>query len=552
MIQTKDVMASLPLVASILGDKYGVKVSVGGDRACTDGNTIILPTLPLDCDAQLLALARGFVDHEAGHIRHTNFQLLQESKLSPLQKHLWNTLEDWRCENALAAIFPGCRQHFRWLIDHHFGQDTSKAGGNNPALSVLNYVLYTVRAWDVPSIEKPRLHAASIVQKAYPGLTDALDSILTRVQQHSPDTQATISYALEMAAIIEQYAQSKPSPQKQSKPQEDSTNSASQSEEGTCSDSQADSQQASPSSAPGAQAHGRTDARRQLQKMLQADEEDLPKHMGEQLASALSAQSVPTVHGIRVANTGIKHVSALPQHALEESLRNSRALRTRLHGLLQAKTQQPCVVGRRGKLHAPRLYGLVTHNPRVFLKRGEKKEVSTAVHILLDCSGSMGGYKMELACRACFAVATALYQCSGVNVGVTAFPVGSRTDGIAVYPMLKHGDRMHNNFQTSAMGFTPLAEALWWVLQNMHPLKEDRKIILILSDGMPDSVMAARHAVDHAKMLGFEVMGLGIQDNSMEMLLPAHSKVIHDLASLPPVMFTMLQQALLHSQGESR
>ncbi len=65
MIRTKDVLSCLPLVASILGDRYGVQVRIGGKDACTDGKIIYLPALPMDCEPEVLALAKGFCDHEA-------------------------------------------------------------------------------------------------------------------------------------------------------------------------------------------------------------------------------------------------------------------------------------------------------------------------------------------------------------------------------------------------------------------------------------------------------------------------------------------------------
>ncbi len=69
-------------------------------------------------------MARGYLDHEAGHVRDTDFQALKDASLSPLEKHVWNTLEDYRVEHKLASIFPGCRQNFDWLIAHIFGAET--------------------------------------------------------------------------------------------------------------------------------------------------------------------------------------------------------------------------------------------------------------------------------------------------------------------------------------------------------------------------------------------------------------------------------------------
>ncbi len=71
--------------------------------------------------------------------------------LLAVQKYLWNALEDWRVENALAKIYPGCKGNFHKLIEEHFGkhkQTPYERAGQNPALSLLSYVLLTVRAWD--------------------------------------------------------------------------------------------------------------------------------------------------------------------------------------------------------------------------------------------------------------------------------------------------------------------------------------------------------------------------------------------------------------------
>ena len=65
MIDTRAVMRSLPLVASVLGRKYGVQVEMGGADAYTDGKTIHLPALPSEVPDTLLAMARGYLDHGA-------------------------------------------------------------------------------------------------------------------------------------------------------------------------------------------------------------------------------------------------------------------------------------------------------------------------------------------------------------------------------------------------------------------------------------------------------------------------------------------------------
>ena len=97
----KHIIKALPLLASVLGRKYGVEVRIGGDQAFTNGNIIQLPSLPLDGDENVIGLLRGYLDHEAAHIRATDFDALSTASVTPLEKHIWNMLEDHRVENVL-------------------------------------------------------------------------------------------------------------------------------------------------------------------------------------------------------------------------------------------------------------------------------------------------------------------------------------------------------------------------------------------------------------------------------------------------------------------
>ena len=110
---------------------------------------------------------------------------------------------------------------------------------------------------------------------------------------------------------------------------------------------------------------------------------------------------------------------------------------------------------------------------------------------------------------------------------------------------MRHGQKVPDSFDINASGGTPLAAALWWVMQTMLFLREQRKIILIITDGVPDSTHAAIHAVTVAQNLGFEMYGLGIHDEHIVKLLPQTSRVINDLPDLAPTIFDLLQDALL-------
>ena len=196
MLKQKDIMECLPLLASVLGNQYGVTVEIGGSEAYTDGKTIHLPALPLDFEPELIIMIRGFTDHESAHIRETDFETLRKANLTPFQHNLFNILEDWRIEERLSARYPGCRENFRHLIQKLFG--TQKAGDTNPAFSILNTILLTVRSWSVNAIIPRRESVAKTMERHYPGLRKALDGILDRGRDSCKDTEECIRYALEL------------------------------------------------------------------------------------------------------------------------------------------------------------------------------------------------------------------------------------------------------------------------------------------------------------------------------------------------------------------
>jgi len=107
--------------SSVFGRKHDVQVVFSGDDACTDGSTVVLPSLALDQDVsdEHAAVMRGYVDHEAGHIRHTDFKAGQKlhdecrasgNKLLP---QIVNALEDIRLERLVMDEYPGAEKNIR-------------------------------------------------------------------------------------------------------------------------------------------------------------------------------------------------------------------------------------------------------------------------------------------------------------------------------------------------------------------------------------------------------------------------------------------------------
>ena len=579
-IRNKDVLRCLPLLASVLGDQYGVEVRIGGDTAATNGRIIRLPSLSLEADEIVLALARGYIDHESAHIRYTNHAAVHAARMDTVTRHLWNSIEDWRIENRLAEVFPGCRQNLHWLMRRLFlgkrKKDVEMAEKKFPAISVLHYVLYTVRAWDVPDINKPRQVERKKLDALFPGMAVQLDAILDRVRRHCPDTEAVIDYARELAECIRKWIPQ--NPERQSAPPPEDRNSNHTKDKGTQPEDDAlqrgdESQgqshrESSPSQTKDEQAEGSDYAASQSQQataqglaatasqdalhdLFRLDASKLPPSVGDVLAGELQANAANDVHTqLVVARAVERKRSSLTDEDKRKAIRASTALRTRLQGLLQAQTLRQCQMGRRGRLHTSSLYRLSVGNPRVFLRESERHGLDTAVHILLDGSGSMRGEPMRLASLSCYAVARSLEMIPGVSVGATLFPATMSSSDVC--PLVRHGEMVSDRFGISATGETPLAEALWWVMQTMLRLKEARKILLILTDGMPQRMYAVRHALGSVPKLGIEAYGIGINNPDIANLLPYNSRVITSMDDLAPTMFDILQKSLTGGMNVGR
>ena len=203
----------------------------------------------------------------------------------------------------------------------------------------------------------------------------------------------------------------------------------------------------------------------------------------------------------------------------------------------------------KGRLNTAKLYRIKTENPKVFIQRTECAAVNTSLHILLDASASMYGKPMELATASCHAIASACSATKGLNTAITAFNGNYRGDVGLVYPLLKYGQPIHARTNLMPSGGTPLAPALWWVMQQVLFAKERRKMLFILTDGQPTDITATRKALKMAHKIGLEVYGLGILDDSINNILPDVSRVIYQLEELPAMLFELLYDVLTRKNG---
>lgn len=209
---------------------------------------------------------------------------------------------------------------------------------------------------------------------------------------------------------------------------------------------------------------------------------------------------------------------------------------------------------KRGRLHAPSLYKLVTNDPRIFTQRQEAVANNTVVSLLIDNSGSMSGEKMRIAMLSAYALSETLERLHIKHevIGFTTY------DDEKVKRLLVQERRRQNKAAKRSIHyhrFWPIAmpiykdfnerinavvrqriayamfaqndlaenidgESLLYEVDRIMKQPEKRKVIIVLSDGQPAGAFNVgphlayvTDKIQREKQV--ELVGIGILDDSV-------------------------------------
>ena len=271
------------------------------------------------------------------------------------------------------------------------------------------------------------------------------------------------------------------------------------------------------------------------------EESDLPEDLVSALRGELTEKAADdnvdcgsfTLHsdsvGDNTQNTG--DISSL-----HEGILSSSVIRARLVGLLQAQSRQKEFLDRRGqRVDGSRLAKLLTGDLRVFSNREETKRVDTAVHVLLDASGSMQKIQ-EIANQAAVSLALAVSSIPQCDIAVSMFP----GKGGAVSPMISRGQPVRVNLGRCAVrssGGTPLAEAMLYGARELATCRRERKVMIVITDGDPNEGGSVKYML---KLIEphVDVYAIGINSTAVSNYFKKHS-VINSVAELQAALFSI-------------
>lgn len=262
----------------------------------------------------------------------------------------------------------------------------------------------------------------------------------------------------------------------------------------------------------------------------------------------------------RIDDEGTKLFASNVEHRLADG--SASTLAKDLERAIASRNKVQFIPGqRRGKVHSANLYRLSMNDDRVFRRKEDHKAVNACVQQVLDLSGSMQGSKVWLALACAYTISDALDRINVPNI-ITGFTTAG-CDVDAARKMGRDYNRYESLMLPTIKGWheranTPTTRKRLGCLSERFPLEdnvdgesimalaqhfagrtEDKKIMLVMSDGAPagighdfsDHLKAVAESIEGSGLI--ELMGIGILTDAPSRFYKNHVEVkkVEDLGA---------------------
>jgi uncharacterized protein YegL len=559
---------TLAMVAKAVSLNYNVDVDISGSNAMTykkqDPNTgkesysITIPTVDV-LDKQHMRMVRGYLDHEAGHVRFTDFDYLESLRDDPeYVMSFVNIAEDIFVEREMGKRYVGCEKNLRWLSKHLFTENYSKPNlvqlrklRNDLELHfqmfvtyTMNYILYYMRAKLVAELSPFISSEQQAVECLAPGLTKNLVPIMEKWFPILASTHDSCQFGREMYEAIKQYikrpyAGHDPADSHSFKKSiQDKVKNYANTPKQIAEEMKDMLEEAAEFSfrkcADGWQQSSYTDIGKSAGIELRAMHDKFIGMFEGKSNRTFIAHSVPPLSLFAKGDQ-------MPPKFVTKAMSITAQLDAQLSGLMQSIVLNRGGHTSRGKLDPRKVYRLNVNNPRVFYRKEERLKFNAQVVILADCSGSMQGQREEMASISTYALARSLRKIPGIRTDVYYY------SAVTFERALSQSDHISRFSRMQASGGTPTGSAVENALSFFNYWDDSRKIILLVTDGEAQDMEYLRYVLQVAARNNVEVFGVGIDCGAIEEVSEQikDCKVIKHIRELPAAMFAMLRKALV-------
>jgi cobalamin biosynthesis protein CobT len=540
---------ALAMLASIIGRRHGIEVvfDAGVQTAATDGKKIFLPLISDLGNDDHVALIEGLLDHEAMHVRFTDFSV-KLGTYGPIVATLTNLFEDVWGEREQAVVYPGCARNIRKSMQVMIEMGLYKGpdadiSNEAPASTLVNWLIngLLARWYGLDELQvftaQYRVHVDAVLGK---DLADEIWTIACKVDGIS-STKESQKLALSIVNLLKKKAkeQSEQGQPQQGQPQQGQSqqgqSAQGQSEQGQSAQGQSEqgqSAQGQPSDAPSSPSA--------LESILSATADQIAAgDMGTRICAALASEKkggrASNIDAAELAvemsgSAGGQMIRLRPRQKVDTVLDERSRLRqeaaftasrpiavrlgNRLEDVLQARTDSVVLHKRSGrKLSSRRTPGIALGKLDVFRNEEEGLELDTAVSLLVDASGSMSdnfeGYRTgatDEGSRIVSALAVSIAAALALDKHSIPFEVACFGQFFVRQKSFDEPFRtLKTTYLAEYLGGTLTGCAVAKATTSLLSRPESRKVLVVITDGDPDNERTSAAMINECRMLGVEI-----------------------------------------------
>lgn len=582
---------ALPIVAQLLAEKAGVEIEFAPGTPQTDGSRIRMPKVRCKDRSEEIKVLRVLI-HEAGHVRFTHFDALKRCT-TELQRALSNALEDPRIEAEMSKLYLGAGLYFeRAFLEHHEAHLLQVIPQAEPDDVLCLYVLMRAHSELLGHTYAKKTFATCdkrLRALAGDALKDRIDALIDSRFPACRNTGQIVELAKAIADLVCSDAPDGSQSESPSEPQSDqgtdssengadgqsqavaqtacgSGKSSSSSQDGSCDStpSQGNGQdkdgEESRTRSQGQKPQSHTsksdgikpldsarrvwkeandnqrwvqcswDSDREFQEVCAADDSDQNAFCAS--SSLQPGFSLDTLKR-RFPNESDRGADSI-RNMVSEALQETCGLRRSLQQLVIDKQRRDARLSSSGtKIQSSALARLAVGNARVFGRTTEVRGVSTALHVLLDGSGSMSCNRcFTTAMKAALAVVQVL-QSLRVSTGLTLFQDKKQSVVIA------HGETINQNLARidccHPEGATPIYGAMLAGAYQLSKRSETRKVMMVITD-LEEVDPATRQVIDDLSKAGFIIIGVTVASDKAAKAFP-YACAIQEASELNTALF---------------